>query len=172
MQHNSHYLDTIYNIEKYKKSIKLVTKKVKELKKEYCFDSIAFRGSSGAAYAYPLSVSLSLNLMHVRTSRGHFNGSFEGVIGSKSYIFIDDFMETGNTFKKTIESISKYTSSELVGIIMYNQCSEDFCLSKVSQDFIDKCNKSVKFVQFLESESGCDFDEKKKMLEKRVKFRR
>jgi hypothetical protein len=68
-------------------------------------DAIAFRGSSGAALAYPLSVMTSKPLIHVRKELGHSWRKVEGLYGAKRIAVVDDFVASGDTIRIIWEEI-------------------------------------------------------------------
>lgn len=120
------YLGRVYG----KKFLKLVPKaaaKLKEFRKKNPFDAIAFTGSSGAALAFPLSYLLKVPLIHVRKKdkNHYYGGLIEGTVSSRRYIIVDDFIESGRTVHKIINTIKKvYTHpAEVVGICLYDSRS-------------------------------------------------
>ena len=126
MKFDSSYLYCIYhNPEEYRRLIKRITKKVLLLKKTLKFHAIAFRGTSGAAMAYPISAATSIPLIcvHKPVDKSH-GGLVEGSskIDVKKYIIIDDFIATGATIRAIIKEIDvrrgRY-SVKCVGIILY-----------------------------------------------------
>lgn len=118
-QIQSEYLGKVYG----KQFLKLVPAAVKQLravKKKYPFDAIAFRGSSGAALAFPLSYFLKVPLIHVRKGNSHYgSGTIEGTISSERYIIIDDFIDSGATIKKIIREVKKEMDAKPVAICLY-----------------------------------------------------
>lgn len=123
------YLQPIYDRARFRKLIPRAIKLLEKIQKERPFKAIAFRGSSGAALAYPLSYLLNISLMHVRKKDGnHFPGAVEGVICDK-YIIIDDFIESGKTVKEIVKEINKahswlYSSENQIkpqAIILYTR---------------------------------------------------
>ena len=117
------YLDCIYdNPENYAELVARVSKKVLELKTK--FHAIAFRGTSGAAMAYPVSIATGIPLICIRKPTEDAHG--DPVEGStkfdvKKYIIIDDFMSSGATVDAIIESINKHSNNSVkcVGIVLY-----------------------------------------------------
>ena len=89
------------------------------------YDAIAFRGTSGAALAFPLSVRLRKPLIHVRKCLGHTRMIVEGDYGAKRYIIVDDFMDTGRTLRTIKKRINEaYSRSRLdeptcVAVVLY-----------------------------------------------------
>lgn len=115
------YLKKIYFTDEYIRTMSVMTNKVSLLLSQYKFDAIAFTGTSGAAVAYPLSLTLGLPLICVRKEKSHYSDTIEGVTSSKKYIIVDDFISSGETIKRIIREISNTNSkSKPVGIILYN----------------------------------------------------
>lgn len=115
----SEYLGKVYG-KQFLKLVPLAVKKLRAIKKKYPFDAIAFRGSSGAALAFPLSYFLKLPLIHVRKGESHYSGTIEGTISSKRYIIVDDFIDRGTTVKKIISEIKKNIGAKPVAICLYS----------------------------------------------------
>ena len=94
MRFGTAYLESIYRSPvRYKQLIDRIAKRLTTLKKKKSFGALAFRGTSGAALAYPLSAKHNIPLICVRKSREPSHGySVEGTDRNvKRYIIIDDF---------------------------------------------------------------------------------
>ena len=116
----SEYLGKVYG-KQFLKLVPLAAKKLRALRKIHPFDAIAFRGSSGAALAFPLSYLLKIPLIHVRKGASHYaGGTIEGTISSKRYIIIDDLIDRGTTVKKIISEIKKNIGAKPVAICLYS----------------------------------------------------
>jgi hypothetical protein len=91
------------------------------------FDSIAFCGMSGALVAPALAVALKKKLIMVRKELdkriSHSGMTVEGFLNTKKYLFVDDFISTGSTFKFLRDQIKKeFAPSALcVGIFEYRE---------------------------------------------------
>lgn len=74
------------------------------------FDSLAFRGFSGAIIAPPVAVALNKQLLLVRKSTEDTHSDFlvEGNPSVHKYIIIDDFMSSGKTAKAIIELVAEF----------------------------------------------------------------
>lgn len=74
------------------------------------FDSLAFRGMSGAIIAAPVAIALGKNLIMVRKPEETTHSDFpvEGNQSSKKYIIIDDFVSSGHTCKAIIEAVHEF----------------------------------------------------------------
>jgi adenine/guanine phosphoribosyltransferase-like PRPP-binding protein len=94
------------------------------------FDSIAFRGMSGALIAPIVANRMNKELILVRKDTDSGSGSHadqlvEGNSGSKRYVILDDFISSGLTTKEIVSSVNHFTStkttkgSKLVGGVYY-----------------------------------------------------
>lgn len=128
----SSYLDSIYYVETFHNVVEEMAEYVKKFCKTRRVDAIAFTGTSGAAVAYPLSAQLQIPLICIRKSgeANHYGGTYEGVIGIKQYIIVDDCIETGNTIKTIKKEVKKVCrNSKPVAVILYNHgcCARKTC---------------------------------------------
>lgn len=133
MRFGTAYLDSIYQSPlKYKRLINKIADQMIALKKKKSFGAIAFRGSSGAALAYPLSAQTNIPLICVRKPNEQSHGfRIEGSQRNiKKYIIIDDFMESGKTIRAILNEIDKTNDwteegrAECVGIVLYTVAQE------------------------------------------------
>mgnify|MGYP001558147125 CR=1 FL=1 len=113
------YLGDIYQVKKFTKLVLKVTKEIKKFHKKQPFDAIAFTGTSGAALAYPLSAKLGIPLICIRRGQNHFKEAIEGFVGAKTYIIIDDFIETGATIDRIIKKVKTNSKAIPVAIFLY-----------------------------------------------------
>jgi hypothetical protein len=73
------------------------------------FDSIAFRGMSGALIGPVVAMALNKNIIMVRKKDGnHSYMPVEGYIATKSYVIVDDFIDSGATIKIIKDEINKW----------------------------------------------------------------
>lgn len=100
---SSSYLHSVYDPEAFQHTVELIV----EMMKPHLdgFDAIAFRGSSGAALAYPLGYLLKKPLIHVRKELGHAYSHVEGLMGAKRIAIVDDFVASGNTLRTLMEKL-------------------------------------------------------------------
>lgn len=90
-------------------------------------DAIAFRGSSGAAFAYPLWYKLGIPLLHSRKPGSHCSIEVEGTLGATRYCIVDDFIETGSTILEIVNGIKatyvkeKLTPPTLTHVILVRE---------------------------------------------------
>lgn len=113
---NTSYMTPVYNLELYLRLLPKVAKKLKQLKRKWKFEAIAFTGCSGAAVAYPLSFLTKTHLICVRKDKAHSNSKAEGATKVKRYLIVDDFICSG----KTIRNIISVLKGKPVGILLYN----------------------------------------------------
>ena len=103
------YLSDVYEPKKFTKAVSTVVRDIKALRKRKAFDSIAFTGQSGSAFAYAVAARTGIPLTCVRKkgSSSHFAGKRGGVEGKipKKYIIIDDFIETGATISNITTAV-------------------------------------------------------------------
>jgi hypothetical protein len=78
------------------------------------FDAIAYTGHSGALVAPIVAMELRKNLIVVRKNgeNAHSSKSCEGPYGGARYIIVDDFVATGRTVRRIVETIQE-TFTEL-----------------------------------------------------------
>lgn len=98
------------------------------------FDAIAFTGISGASMAYILSYNLGVPLICVRKKNddshytrshyGHIKGRLEGNITAKSYLIVDDWIESGDTVKRIGATIREFNpQAKCAGMLAYQGSS-------------------------------------------------
>lgn len=117
------YLDKVYRVSKFTKTIDRATKALKAFHKKNPFDAIAFTGTSGAALAYPLSYKLGIPLICIRKSvaDNHSGMRLEGCVSAKRYIIVDDCIESGSTVRKIQKFVKKeLEKAQLIGILLYS----------------------------------------------------
>ena len=112
MKFYSSYLQPIYDDPvKYKELISKTAARLRRLQKKTPFDAIAFRGTSGAALAYPISARMGIPLICVRKKgdNAHCCSTVEGsgLRDIKRYIIIDDFIFSGNTIDEILSEINR-----------------------------------------------------------------
>ena len=93
------------------------------------FDSIAFRGMSGALLGPPLAMRLNKGMLLVRKSNDNSHSSFrvEGFIGCKRYVIVDDFVSSKNTINNIVECIYNNIGTEAVcvGVLEVTYLSQE-----------------------------------------------
>ena len=132
----SSYLDTVYDDPAdFGEMVTRTAKKLRTLRTRkrnpVLFDAIAFRGTSGAAMAYPLSIKLNVPLICVRksTEKSH-GGNIEGSSGIDvtKYIIVDDFIDSGSTIRAIIDAIKEKAGRQEIqctGIVLYTSSLDD-----------------------------------------------
>jgi len=106
---------------------------VKRVLEGMSFDAIAFRGTSGAALAFPLSLDLNVPLIHIRKHMGHSCNTVEGIFDCRTYVIVDDIVCSGDTLREIKRQIQiapranhacpeqKVPVPECVGVIFYSR---------------------------------------------------
>jgi len=102
------------------KKSKAKFKKAVEILKGLKFDSIAFRGVSGALIAPVLAHALNKNIIVVRkgNQNSHSYRTVEGNFDCKTYVIADDFVDTGRTVKTIKREIKKEApDAQCIGVL-------------------------------------------------------
>lgn len=89
------------------KRIQVINRCVARLReKEHLFDTIAFRGMSGALIAPSVADVLGKQLLMVRKAQDDSHGGLvEGARSRSRYIVLDDVVESGNTVAQVILNV-------------------------------------------------------------------
>ena len=132
---NTLYLEEVFEPGKYKKTVKRVTALARKIRAipGRDFDSIAFSGISGASIGFPVAAALGVPVIYIRKEcdSSHFGkGCIEGVLNSKKYLIIDDFIASGKTVAYIAAVIGKNIDlypnvylnlyPQCVGVLQYN----------------------------------------------------
>ena len=127
--YSDHLSDIYYSPLKYRRLVVRIADQLGPLKKKLKFNAIAFRGSSGAALAYPLSILLNIPIICIRKpERSHGLLVESSKRNIRRYIIIDDFIDGGGTMNAILESMShKYcwideqeATPMCVGIVLWD----------------------------------------------------
>lgn len=113
------YLNSVFNPRQLKATIAWCVRAVATLKKRGIkFDTLAFTGTSGAAVGFAVGAATGTPVTFIRKpQRSHFHGGdIEGMLGTKTYVFIDDFISSGATYRRVQKKMGK---SKCVGAILY-----------------------------------------------------
>lgn len=118
----SSYLETVFDLKQYTAVLKRAKTKLRVKRRTLRFDAIAFRGSSGAALAFPLSVALQVPLIHSRKEASHTSIRVEGATRAKRILIVDDLVCTGDTMQRIESDIRKWCApgAKIVGVALYN----------------------------------------------------
>lgn len=87
-----------------------------------CFQSIAFRGTSGAMFGPAIAAALGKGCTLVRKDDGHHeeNGPITGSIDMDAYMIIDDLIATGETVRVIQRLLRQYSPcSKCAGIYLW-----------------------------------------------------
>lgn len=107
----SHYLGSTLDCNKLNEHVNNIVQTLRPIKKT--FDTVAFRGMSGALVAPLVAAKMKKHLIMVRKpgDGSHSQYTVEGNINSQAYIIIDDFISTGNTCRAIIDAIANWQTS-------------------------------------------------------------
>ena len=131
---------------------KIITRAIRKLP-NIRFDSIAFRGMSGAIIAPFIAAKLNKQLIMVRKNdnSAHSICRVEGYSKVKRYIIVDDFVETGKTAATIYFEIKDFApSAECLGILavadsFIGERAEFIKLEKLKNNYLhqwQECSKA------------------------------
>lgn len=115
--------------------IDICVRKIESLLKKKPFDAFAYMGSSGAAFAYILGMHFKIPVLYVRKKgeKSHGNKIESNTRSSiRSYLIIDDMVDSGNTLRYIVNTIDKYAKDnsleapECVGAFLYSYEGRSF----------------------------------------------
>lgn len=115
LQHTGYLPDAVFRGRALARLINDIVRFIK--KKNFRFSAIAFRGMSGALVAPAVAAKMNKKLICVRKDGdgSHTCYLVEGYVRARTYIIIDDFIETA----KTVLSITKELPGKCVGVVLY-----------------------------------------------------
>lgn len=107
---NSSWLDNVLHRDRQRVTVRKAIKALRGKK----FDAIAFRGLSGTLIGPLLAFKLNRTMLAVRRRRGegHSGMKVEGDKGARTYIIVDDFIQSASTVKSIIEEVKDFTDDE------------------------------------------------------------
>lgn len=91
------------------------------------FDTLAFRGMSGAFLGPALAARMNKNMILVRKPEDstHFRQDVEGYDKAKRYIIVDDFTSSGSTKEAIIEGVRNFSpDATFVGLLEVKDIDE------------------------------------------------
>jgi orotate phosphoribosyltransferase len=121
---DSPYLYQLLDHEQLTAKIRRAKKVVSELELE--FDSIAFRGMSGALTGPALAVKMKVGMILVRkiSDGSHSTQLVEGETSSRKYLIVDDFVDSGKTVCEIIHAIKEaHSKAKCIGILSVRESS-------------------------------------------------
>ena len=123
----SEYLECVYEPKRLRRTIRRTVTALRNLRKRTWFDAVAFRGSSGAAVAYAASAELGIPLLHVRKGGSHCHLKVEGARGVRTYVILDDFIDSGNTVRAIVKEVRRELSEPvLVAVVLYASYGSEY----------------------------------------------
>jgi len=128
------YLGEVFHRDLFQAMVKRAIDRAHKIMMDHPFEAIAFTGTSGSAIAYILGHTLDVPLMCIRkvSEDSHYKfwdnesqRSFEGYMGAKSYIIVDDFISSGKTAERIMQVIQdRCLDCKCVAMLMYAQSEE------------------------------------------------
>lgn len=112
-----------------------------KLLRSFDFDTIAFRGMSGALTAPTLAMRLKKQMILVRKDGddSHTYDRVEGNRASLRYIIVDDFVSTGKTRNTIIDKVRAFApNAEFIGLLP---------VSRMHDDLLEEGRKPYKLLQ-------------------------
>jgi adenine/guanine phosphoribosyltransferase-like PRPP-binding protein len=104
----SSHVQGVFELDKTKRLIPRAAKLLKDVE----FDAIAFRGMSGCLFAAPLAYKMGKPMLMVRKpGMSHTTMTVEGDKTARTYIIVDDFLDTGRTVQDIIKALEYWTMS-------------------------------------------------------------
>jgi adenine/guanine phosphoribosyltransferase-like PRPP-binding protein len=87
------------------------------------FDTIAFRGMSGAVVAPPIALAMGKELIMVRKGEStHSSYDVEGNADAKRVLIIDDLVASGGTARAVRKGVREIApTAEIIGVLEYTQ---------------------------------------------------
>jgi hypothetical protein len=116
--YHSQYAAQLYDPRTLRETMERATEAARKIRTTIPFDAIAFRGSSGAALAYPISAALEVPAVYVRKPTESSHGrSIEGPSTEVSrYLIVDDMISSGATVRAVMAALHP---AECVAILLY-----------------------------------------------------
>ncbi len=126
---NSSWLDNVLHRDKQRVTVRKALKALRGKK----FDAIAFRGLSGTLIGPLLAFKLNRTMLAVRRRRGegHSGMKVEGDKGARTYIIVDDFIQSASTVRSIIEEVKDFTDDEARCVGIYLTSSPKMGLQKM-----------------------------------------
>ena len=124
MRIGNSYHNLIYSPQHLLETTEKTIAKAREIFAKTPFDAFAFRGSSGAAMAFSLSITLQIPCIYIRKPGEQSHGNpIEGPNNEvKTYLIIDDFIERGATIRHILTSLAR---AQCVGALLYGRTTID-----------------------------------------------
>jgi len=124
---HSPYMKKSIRTKELKSCIRLAIRALKHWK----FDTIAFRGISGALLSAPIALALNKNMIIVRKpsdsshSVTQYHHKVEGNANARSYIIVDDFVSSGTTMETIQEEVKKFApKAKFIGLLEVHRITE------------------------------------------------
>lgn len=116
------YLEAVFTRGVYARRVKAAIAALREFDRTHPFGAIAFTGVSGAAFAFPISLALRKPLLCARKRGGssHTSLTVEGKTTVRTYVIVDDCIDSGKTLRRIQDEVQGETSAKLLGVYLYD----------------------------------------------------
>lgn len=121
---------TTFTPEKFQSTVKKLARLIRRIRDRQGCDAIVVSGSSGSAFGYPVSFLTGIPVVYIRKANERSHGQVieamraEGAM--KSYVILDDFVDTGETIRYMYSQIVEHATvryripMELQAVILYD----------------------------------------------------
>lgn len=137
----SSYLETVLDPKHLQRLVDYFVPLLQEMDKVHPFDSIAFRGLSGAMLSPILAMKLDKGMVAVRKeTQCHSAYQVEGAMyGHNRFIIVDDLVSSGGTIMEIIRMVNQVQDQRatFVGLVLYKSIIED------PNDYISRWNNRI-----------------------------
>lgn len=127
MSHEPNIVAAYFGCAFYPKNMQKLIHHMKRLMGNEEFDTIAFRGMSGAVVAPVVAHAMQKHLLVVRkpkihSDEHHSHLTVEGNLGCQRYIIIDDVRATGNTIAAILGEVREWVpEARCIGAVLYHE---------------------------------------------------
>lgn len=112
------YLYEIHDPKKLKKTLAWVVRTLKKIQAKTPFDSIVVTGTSGVSLGYAAAAELGCYVTNIRKAdRSHGSScKIEGLTNPRTYVFLDDFLCGGATYRRVCRIIKDVNGKKILPI--------------------------------------------------------
>lgn len=145
---HSAYLDDIFRLKSLRATLKKATTRANKIKKKLNFDGLVGTGISGIILIAPLALELKVPFAIVRKSKKNHSGyDVEGDDNISRYLFVDDFIDSGETFSRVYKKMKAFNGALPIGALFYLGYNDFDCylhyINNNSSDIKSKIEKEI-----------------------------
>lgn len=125
----SRYVERYLKPKELRQNIARVVKYIRQNNLIDAFDTIAFRGMSGALVAPTVALRLRKELIMVRKGEpSHARYEVEGNAAAKRVLIVDDFVSTGDTVREITKGVRNITkgAASIIGCVEYRNLNGEY----------------------------------------------